>query len=126
MTRLFQSRCSIPASHPRSRSGWSPKFVPKILSWLLGGRKSGRHAGVQGSVGLADEITARYPPGPDIAELIEMIEPAAANKNQTCNRLQRQLAEDAGLLSVIADKASAVVRKSCEMNGRSCPALRRL
>src|SRR4029077_12230024 len=36
---------------------------------------------VKSRVRLADEVTAGLTPGPDIAELIEVIEPAATNEN---------------------------------------------
>ena len=61
--------------------GLESEIHSENLVLTAGRRKSGRHAGVQGSIGLADEIAGRFPPSPDVAELIEVIEPATANEN---------------------------------------------
>src|SRR5947208_3473750 len=50
-------------------------------NFVLAARRteSGRHARVQRRVGLVDFVTARNPISPNVAELVEMIDPSAAD-----------------------------------------------
>src|SRR6266513_5470430 len=57
---------------------FQPEIVAENLVLTARWGKSGRDARVDGSVGFANEVTGRFPPGPNVAELIEMIEPASA------------------------------------------------
>src|SRR4029077_7265925 len=61
--------------------GLESEIHSENLVLTTGRRKSGGCAGVRGGFGLADEIAGCFPPGPDVAELIEIIEAASANEN---------------------------------------------
>ena len=78
------------------------EIAAENLILAAGGRKSRRHAGVQRSVRLANQITRRFAPGPDITKLIEMIETPAADQCQLLPRLECQLREYACFIRVIA------------------------
>src|SRR5207244_5033520 len=66
--------------------------------------ESGRHTGVQNCVCPVDLVTAGDAISPDAAELIEVIEAAAGDKDQILNRRQRRLQESGDLFGVIAHK----------------------
>lgn len=76
-------------------------------------------------VGFRDEIAASKPVSPDIAELIEVIVASAGDEVQALEWRDARLEENRRFFRVIADEGR-LRSKSCETNGRSCPAFTRL
>ena len=59
---------------------------------------------MQRRVRFVDLVTARYAPSPNIAELIEPIDPAAGDEDQIMNRGQRCLQKSGDLFGFVADE----------------------
>ncbi len=113
----------IPTSQPKSCSGSRSEVVAENL--VLTARRTENPVAtldVQGCVGLGGLVAAGYAIGPDATELIEVIESAAATKIKFSTGVSVACKERRDLLRVIADKVGCGPT-SCEMNGRSCPAL---
>ena len=53
---------------------------------------------------LVDLVAARDSVGPDVSELIEVIDPAPRDKDEVVNRRQRRLQEAGRLICVITDE----------------------
>ena len=77
----------------------SENFV--LTAWRT---ESGRHTGVQNCVCPVNLVSAGDAISPDAAELIEVIEAAAGDKDQILNRRQRRLQESGDFFRVIAYK----------------------
>src|SRR5436305_4845685 len=66
---------------------------------------------MQRRIGLIDLVAARNPIGPNVAELIEMIESPAGDKNQIVDRRQSHLQKSSKVGDAITDEGRTKRRK---------------
>src|SRR5207247_7507264 len=93
------SDCDVPA---QISFGFESEIIPENFVLTAWGTESGRHTGVQNCVCPVNLVTAGDAISPDAAELIEVIEATARDKDKVLNRRQRRLQESGHLFGMIA------------------------
>ena len=76
----------MPMSQPRTFSGSKSEVVPENFVLTARRTETGRDTRVQSRVRFVDLVAAGKAIGPDVAELIEMIETSASDEDQVFDR----------------------------------------